>query len=514
MSLTLVWGDAQEQLSSLDGQVDAWYLDGFSPRANPAIWSDEVIHQVGRLTREQGTFSTFSVAGAVRRAVEKAGFNWEKRPGFGEKGEMLVGVLKQPAIDENRAPWFKWPAAQAGRRVAIIGGGIAGMATAYAAINKQFDVVLVERHQQLAPAASGNPGGIITPFLAADHSLASQFSIAAFAVALNNIRLLSGVDTSAGGWFHSVGELRLATDERDHLRQQRLVESGWFPPSLVESVDAEKASMLSGIAVQYPGLFVATAGWVEPVAWIQALLAAAETGLTTLLSTRVETIRRINGSWQLFDDGGSLITEADHLVLANAQDATALLPEVELPITALRGQIAQVPSTTRSQSLSTVLGFGHYLLPVHDGRHLMGASYDDSDQPDLDPVLHQQMVAQVGAALPGLFEETHLIPAGRVAWRATTPDRLPMVGPVSSGTVFSESYKEAHLGQRAGAFPAAEPLPDLYLNIGHGSRGLVSAMLCGELIACHIAGQLRPVTRPLSHALHPDRFLLRKLRKQ
>jgi len=516
VSLTLVWGDAAEQLANLDGQMDAWYLDGFSPRSNPQMWSETVVQQVARLTCPGGTFSTFSVAGAVRRAVEKAGFSWQKQLGFGDKGQMLVGSLQQQAVTTGSAPWFNWPATKGDRRVAVVGGGIAGIATAYALTARQFEVTLLEQSTQLATAASGNPGGVISPFLAADHSLASRFSAAAFAFAKDNINLLHQTvdDDGRPGWFHPCGELRLAVNDRDRRRQRRLVASGWFPPELIEAVDAEQASKVAGIGIDHSGLFVAKAGWVEPVAWVQVLSAAASDGLTQRLSSRVKSIEWSNSCWQLLVGDGDLLCEADHLVLANASDARRLLPGADLSIRAMRGQIAQVPATAQSRSLSTVLGFGQYLLPAQGGAHLMGASYSDSDQQSLDATQQGEMLTEVEAVLPGLFDAAQSRPAGRVAWRATTLDRLPLVGPVSAAAACRSRYSELSLGRRPETYPVAEPLPNLYLNIGHGSRGLVTAMLCGEIIACGIARQVPPVDRLLVDALHPDRFLIRQLRRQ
>ncbi|HDZ57718.1 MAG TPA: bifunctional tRNA (5-methylaminomethyl-2-thiouridine)(34)-methyltransferase MnmD/FAD-dependent 5-carboxymethylaminomethyl-2-thiouridine(34) oxidoreductase MnmC, partial [Pseudomonas xinjiangensis] len=53
--------------------------------------------------------------------------------------------------------------------------------------------------------------------------------------------------------------------------------------------------------------------------------------------------------------------------------------------------------------------------------------------------------------------------------------------------------------------------PDLYVNAAHGSRGLVSCPLSGELVAAWITGEPLPLPRDLAEAVHPGRFLLRNL---
>ena len=91
VDLRLVFADAQEALPILDGAVDAFYLDGFSPAKNPDLWSPAVCRSLARLAAPGATLATWSVAGGVRRALSAAGFVVEKRPGFAGKRQMLVG---------------------------------------------------------------------------------------------------------------------------------------------------------------------------------------------------------------------------------------------------------------------------------------------------------------------------------------------------------------------------------------------------------------------------------------
>lgn len=95
--LHLVFGDAFEQLPKLDVAVDAFYLDGFSPAKNPELWSPELCRSLHRLAKPSATLATWSVAGAVRRALSDAGFTVEKRPGFAGKRQMLIGRSNNPS---------------------------------------------------------------------------------------------------------------------------------------------------------------------------------------------------------------------------------------------------------------------------------------------------------------------------------------------------------------------------------------------------------------------------------
>ncbi|WP_304616607.1 tRNA (5-methylaminomethyl-2-thiouridine)(34)-methyltransferase MnmD [Paracoccus sp. (in: a-proteobacteria)] len=97
VDLTLVIGDARQTLPGWQDSADAWFLDGFSPARNPEMWSDEVMEQVGRHTAPGGSFATYTAAGHVRRALTLAGFEVQRRPGFGRKRHMSIGRLIRPA---------------------------------------------------------------------------------------------------------------------------------------------------------------------------------------------------------------------------------------------------------------------------------------------------------------------------------------------------------------------------------------------------------------------------------
>ena len=79
-------------VNALDKPCDVWFLDGHSPKKNPEIWRPELMLGIGKKTKTGGSCSTFTVAGAVRSALNAAGFTLEKLPGCGGKKLVLHGV--------------------------------------------------------------------------------------------------------------------------------------------------------------------------------------------------------------------------------------------------------------------------------------------------------------------------------------------------------------------------------------------------------------------------------------
>jgi len=90
----IIVGDARDTLPTWKGCADAWFLDGFSPAKNPELWDPDLMAQVARHTRRDGTFATYTAAGFVRRGLDGAGFDVERHPGYGRKRHMTTGRMK------------------------------------------------------------------------------------------------------------------------------------------------------------------------------------------------------------------------------------------------------------------------------------------------------------------------------------------------------------------------------------------------------------------------------------
>ena len=90
--LQVIAGDARIQVPAWEGKADAWYLDGFSPAKNPEMWTPELLQAVFDKTVSGGTAATYTAAGHVRRALQAAGFEVSRGPGFGRKRHMTQAV--------------------------------------------------------------------------------------------------------------------------------------------------------------------------------------------------------------------------------------------------------------------------------------------------------------------------------------------------------------------------------------------------------------------------------------
>jgi tRNA U34 5-methylaminomethyl-2-thiouridine-forming methyltransferase MnmC len=72
----------------------AIYHDPFSPDTNPELWTADFFAKLFARLQPNGKLATYSVKGAVRRALQAVGFEVHKRPGPPGKREVLVAVKR------------------------------------------------------------------------------------------------------------------------------------------------------------------------------------------------------------------------------------------------------------------------------------------------------------------------------------------------------------------------------------------------------------------------------------
>ena len=87
--LTLNIGDATTQALPAS-HFDVVYLDGFSPKVNPELWTPEFLQALFDATAPGGVLATYSCAGKVRRGLLRAGYTVQRRPGPPGKREVLA----------------------------------------------------------------------------------------------------------------------------------------------------------------------------------------------------------------------------------------------------------------------------------------------------------------------------------------------------------------------------------------------------------------------------------------
>ena len=492
--LTLIFGDAASQLRAVNASVDAFFLDGFSPAKNPEIWSPYLCKALARLAAPGATLATWSVAGVVREALASAEFDLEKRPGFANKRQMLVGRFRSRRPDRHPLP--------ADRRAIVVGAGIAGCTAAHALATAGWQVTVLEQASEPGCGASSNLAGMFRPLPSADDNRLSRLTRAGF---LATRALLSGLPEAR---WSPCGVLHLARDAEHEAQQMRTVEQLGWPPELLQFVDRDEGRRRLGQAVSIGGWWFPNGGWVQPSSLCKAALAAFPERITSRMSVAVDRLKRAktegHSSWQAVDASGTVLAEAPVLVMASGVAAPRFAQFDWLPQVAARGQVSHLPATGLLP-LDAVLFQSGYAMPEIDGIRLIGASLSYDDEEASERIAdHADNLARLRLTLPDFA--AGIDPAslhGRVGFRPMSPDRLPIVGRVPEALPTGGNT-------RLHALPRH---PGLWCVQGFGARGIVWSALMADLLVSQLEGDPLPLESDLVDALDPARFLLRNARR-
>ncbi|MCF6196640.1 MAG: FAD-dependent 5-carboxymethylaminomethyl-2-thiouridine(34) oxidoreductase MnmC [Emcibacter sp.] len=450
ITLLLLIGDSAAMLNELDARVDAFYLDGFAPSRNPNMWSADVFSQLARLAAPSAKLASFTAAGFVRRGLSAHGFEMQKSPGFGKKRENLRGCYTGPtALDPK--PWFNRPAPLAkDKKIALIGGGIAGMTTGLALQKRGYQVIIYEQDGQPMNRASGNPAGIIDPYLGGGPG--GLFYRTALSHALDYYRAL-GPDI-----FLHKGLIKFP-------EQAAPIH---FPDCGAISPPAIRTALSRALTIKTGGQITNISGLADMV-----IICGGPDSLT-FPETKGLPLDPVRGQITLLNGEGCL-TPPDRVLCGKGY----LIPPVKIndKITLLTGA-----SFHRGDSATDIR---------------------DSD--------HEENLNNARALWADVGDLA--ITGGRSAVRAHSPDHLPLCGPLPDVAAYITSYEMLKHGPKHRDFPPAPLLKNRYILSGLGARGFMTAPLMAEIITALISGDALPVPRRLYESLHPARFLIRRLIK-
>lgn len=488
--LTLVFGDASEKLRRLELRADAFYLDGFSPAKNPELWSEEICRAIARIAAPGATLATWSVSGNLREALKANEFLLEKRPGFAEKREMLVGHYQSRKPNPYTAPTQ--------RRALVIGAGAAGTSIANALAGRNWDVEVLERNSGPGQGASGNQAGVFRPLPSVDDNYLFRLTRAGFLAARTHLENLASKGHPVR--WGKTGALHLARDSEHELTQARTVETLCLPSEFIQYLNQEEASALLGWPTAHGGWYFPEGGWVQPPSLCQANLLAFPERIRTRYNCPVADIRYQEGQWHALDAQRQTLAAAPHLVMASGIDAPRFSPFAWLPQRPARGQTTLIPENTIPPLKMLVCGQG-YITPAVDGLRVGGASFEIDDlEPDIRTRDRQDNINKINKMLPGLIPDTvQNALSGRVGFRPMSPDRLPIVGPMPDTSADAGGKKMRH----------TPSLPGLWCMQGFGTRGIVWSALMAEFLASRMEGEPLPLENDLIKAISPDRFLSR-----
>lgn len=441
ITLTLYIDDVETALDQMNGYVDSWFLDGFSPQKNQAMWSGKVMSSIAARSHNKTRLATFTVAGDVRRALIEAGFDVTKHAGFGRKRHRLEvhypkGPLKPPTPSVNPV---------------IIGGGIAGASLCRSAALQGITPKLIHNDPDMIRAASGNPTALVKPRLDLQDRPESRFFLSSYLYAL---RAYEDSD-SDNNIIHSYGIEQIAKDAPEAARFNKIIDQAPLPHTHLKP---------HAHGLCFPSALVINPKDVT-TQWRQG--ADHQTASLTNIS-------KANDQWQALDHKGDVIAASNIMIIASGAGVRDIrLPSGEkiaahLSLRFSRGQLTWAQD--KSGAVKTAIAYGGYAVPLGNDI-LLGATHNRLDGRDDYALRAEDDHHNIALAHNYLNQSIQpLHKDGRVSLRVTTASTLPLIMEIE---------------------------PGLWVMAGLGSRGFVFAPLLADQLISRLMQKPPSVTPAL-----------------
>lgn len=479
VTLTLGFGDAQALAPRLSARVDAYFLDGFAPERNPRMWQAPLLKALARLAAPGATLATWACTGELRQALQDAGFEARRAPGYGGKWHMTVASAVAPGAVAAASAL-----ADDARHAVVVGAGLAGAGMAQSLALRGWRVTVLDAGlAQGAAAHAGHTAAALTPVLARDDNARARLSRAGSARAQARWAALG-----PGAAPTVCGTVQLERDEGRAAALAGTLATLAFPRDWVREVNRDEASVLAGLPLARGGVFFGQGMLVQPDRLIPALLA---TPGVRVVPGRVAQVAADAGGWRVLDAAGAELARAGTVVLANAFGARGVLEASSLleplprvaQMHALAGEVTLIPAAALGGGPRCVVGGEGYLLPDTGAGCVAGSTYvHGATQADIGAEGQRVTLDKAAGLLGGAFPVFEALAPGSLpgwaGWRAVLPGRLPAVGEL----------------------PHA---PGLWLAAGYASRGLSWSALMGDLIAARLCGEPSPLENDLAQLIFP-----------
>lgn len=362
--------------------------------------------------------------------------------------------------------------------VIVIGGGIAGLATAYELLHSGASVTILER-DRCGREASWAGAGILSPLLPWDYAepvtCLTQLSNGLFPEFIEALITETGIDPE----YHASGMLVLPEllldsshasaialqDARKHTAEDwcgrhalplRRVRSREIVPALLQD---EAALWLPDVCqIRNPRL-------------LQALIRAVNlAGGKIIEHAEVSKLKIEHGCVQAVNTSQGTEYSADHYILATGAWSPELLGShaLKLNIWPVRGQILLFKAPP--DLLKTIIlreGDYFYLIPRQDGHILAGSTLEEAGfDKSLTIEARQMLLAKAHALMPSVTEAT--VAGHWAGLRPGSADNIPIIDRHPS-------------------------IPNLYLNSGHYRYGITMAPGSAHLLVNLILDKPQPL---------------------
>lgn len=524
--LDLVFGDAQKSLKELDFKADVWFLDGFNPAKNEALFCSQTLREIARLCKFGAQIFSFSSASFFQKSLQENDFEIKKIKGF-KKREMvkafyrgrgefsdIEGYFSRPNFSENSSTNSSINSpTNSTKKIAIIGAGIAAATLAFELNLRGFKVSVFEKESELGRGASGNESGILSALILKKSSVLGEFSEFIFYEASRFYHQILGLKPS--------GVMEFAHTEQI---KERFLEQGENP---LFEINEGRAFLKDGLNL-------------SPKSVVKSLFALS--GAKLNFSHEFTHFDFKEGKFMLNFAAQKSQNDFDFLIYAMGANSDKFIVLDEMKLSKIRGQTTLIKPILNTQIPLCAKG---YICPPSPKFQLIGATYDrenldenprenddkinliylnellkilknerekspnleqkngensheflQNSTPNLTPKTPEisceflqnstlNLTPKKPEFSPNLLQEKPQILGSKVAFRSYSIDRFMICGAFYDENFYKNAYKGLMWHKKKPQITPPPHIP-LFMSLAHGSRGFASAIIAARYITALI----------------------------
>jgi tRNA 5-methylaminomethyl-2-thiouridine biosynthesis bifunctional protein len=247
----------------------------------------------------------------------------------------------------------------------------------------------------------------------------------------------------------------------------------------LEFVDRAATAARAGMALDAPALWLADAGIVDAGALCRTWL--GHHGIKVHPAATVQQLQRGANDWQVITD--QRVLHADTVVLACGSASPLFERWLPFPLDRAAGRLTRVRGNSELSRLKTVVCADAYITPAlgNSGEHAIGATWSLGNVTVEAASADAENIVGLKRAL-GTTTSDCRVTGGMTGVRLLSPDRLPLLGEIDDG---------------------------LFVNLAHGSRGVTTSWLSGDIVAAMINAEPLPITNRVARAALATRHVRR-----
>lgn len=300
-------------------------------------------------------------------------------------------------------------------KVAIIGAGFSGLATAWHLLNhpaNRYQVTLFDK-VGIGSGASGIAAGLLHPYAGA-HAKLNWKGKEGFHATCQLLKIAS-LTLGQSVFSQEQGILRLALTEK---QTHDFKTSNALADPNVDWLNAEQCQSMTSGCVSSPALWIRNGLSVYPKLYLQGLWQACTEKGALFQKQSISSLNELNDFSITISTAGALSKEIIELD--------------QLPLKVVKGQVLELEWPTSTPPLHCALISQAYLLMKPDKKScLIGSTYEktfNDDRADLE-IAKSLILPKAIAMLPAL--EAARIIGCYAGLRSVTPDHLPLLKQIS-----------------------------------------------------------------------------------